>query len=165
MRDPELQRLIDERDITWVLTEYCRTLDRMDLPALARLFTADCIVEYGPDERLRSRGAAALAQSLARMWRWARTSHHLSNVQIELDGSEAARAISYVYAWHERPDGGTAVIMGQYHDRLLRTAEGWRIAERRMLMNGCDQGFKVDINRFERLPPPSGWTPPKGLDK
>ena len=158
--DERVRRLCDTEDITWVLNEYCNALDRMDLPRLSALFTQDCLVEYGPEEWLRSRGAAALEQSLARMWRWARTSHHLSNVQVEFQGDGEARVRSYVQAWHERPDGATATVFGQYHDRLVRLGNGWRIAERRMFMNGCDSGFSVNIVPFERIPPPRGWLPP-----
>ena len=65
-------------------------------------------------------------------------------------------------AWHERPDGATATVFGQYHDRFARLEAGWRIAERRMVMNGSDRGFAVSLNRFERLPAPEGWQPPAG---
>ena len=152
--------LADRQAITDVLVEYCCALDLMDLPALAALFTDDCVVEYGPGEFLRSRGSAALGKSLERMWRWSRTSHHLSNVLIRFTGNDTAFSRSYVHAWHERPDGSTATIFGQYHDRFVRREQGWRIAERRMLMNGCDAGFTVNINRLERRPPPPGWTAP-----
>ena len=154
------RRLADRQAIADVLVEYCCALDVMDLPALAALFTDDCVVEYGPGEFLQCRGSAALAKSLERMWRWSRTSHHLSNVLIQFDGSDAALSRSYVHAWHERPDGSTATIFGQYRDRFVRQEQSWRIAERRMLMNGCDAGFTVDINRLERRPPPPGWKAP-----
>ena len=115
---------------------------------------------YGAGPALASQGRAALARSLERMWRWARTSHHLSNVRITFEGPDAAQAISYVIAWHERPDGSTATVYGQYRDRLVRTAQGWRIARRRMLMNGSDAGFTVPITPLERRPAPAGWTAP-----
>ena len=150
----------DRQAITDVLIEYCCALDLMDLPALAALFTEDCVVEYGPGELLQSRGSADLQKSLERMWRWSRTSHHLSNVTIRFDGADAAVCRSYVHAWHERPDGSTATIFGQYRDRLVRQAAGWRIAERRMLMNGCDAGFTVNINRLDRASPPPGFKAP-----
>ena len=156
---PDL-RSADRQAIADVLVEYCCALDLMDLPALAALFTDDCVVEYGPGEFLQSHGSAALAKSLERMWRWSRTSHHLSNVLIRFDGSDAAFCRSYVHAWHERPDGSTATILGQYHDRFVRQERLWRIAERRMLMNGCDAAFTVNINRLERMPPPPGWKAP-----
>ncbi len=160
MGDDPVRRLCDSEEINWVLNEYCNALDHMDLPRLCALFTGDCRVEYGPEEWLQSRGAAALEQSLARMWRWARTSHHLSNVQIDFTGDGEALVRSYVQAWHERPDGATATVLGQYLDRFVRLAAGWRIAERRMVMNGSDSGFAVNIARCQRNPPPAGWEPP-----
>jgi ketosteroid isomerase-like protein len=147
-----------------LLTDYCRHLDRMDLPALAALFTPDCRVIYGPDPALIAEGAEALQASLARMWRWKRTAHHLSNLRIWPDGADAARSESCVHAWHERPDGGTATIYGRYLDRLIRTPAGWRIQERRMDMNGADAGFRVAIPQAPRHPPPPGWAPPPGID-
>ncbi len=160
MSDERLRQLCDAEEITWVLNEYCNALDCMDLPRLCALFTPDCLVVYGPNDWLRSCGAVALKQSLARMWRWARTSHHLSNVQIGFQGADEALVRSYVQAWHERPDGSTATIYGQYQDRFVRQDAGWRIAERCMFMNGNDSGFTVNINRFKRIPPPDGWQPP-----
>jgi ketosteroid isomerase-like protein len=156
----QLRELVDRQAITELLNEYCRALDLMDLDSVAAVFTADCVVEYGPEERLRSRGAAGVAQSLQRMWRWARTSHHLSNVQIVFKGANAARATSYVLAWHERPDGSTATIWGQYQDILTRTPAGWRIARRTQMMNGNDAGFTVNIHRLKRRKPPPGWVAP-----
>jgi ketosteroid isomerase-like protein len=164
MNDELLRQLIDERDITQVLKEYCRALDTMDLTIFDHIFTDDCEVEFGPDERLNSRGRDAVRSSLERLWRWARTSHHLSNVQICFDRPDSASSVSYVLAWHERPDGTSATIYGQYHDDLVRTGEGWRISKRVMYMNGCDAGFTVDIHPFPRRPPPEGWVAPQ-IDK
>ncbi len=147
-----------------LLVDYCLHLDRMDLGALSGLFTADCLVVYGPDPQLTANGAKALEASLARMWRWNRTAHHLSNLRITPEGADTALAESYVMAWHERPDGSTATIYGRYLDRLSRTSDGWRISERRMEMNGSDTGFRVAIPQAPRHPPPAGWAPPPGLD-
>jgi ketosteroid isomerase-like protein len=147
-----LADLRDRQQITELIFEYCRTLDAMDLDALVALFTPDCVVDYGPEPRLRSDGADGLRRDLARMWRWARTSHHSSNVQIDLVADDAATACSYVLAWHEAPDGSTATMTGQYHDRLVRTDGRWRIAARRQVMTGNDAGFTVGINPFERRP-------------
>lgn len=144
-----------------LLVDYCLYLDRMELQSLAALFTPDCVVIYGEDPRLQSRGASALAGSLERMWRWSRTSHHLSNVRIAFDGEDAADVTSYVVAWHERHDASVATAFGQYRDRVVRTAEGWRIAQRRMFMNGSDAGFTVPITPVERRPPPPGWKAPE----
>ena len=150
-----LQELLDKQAITEVLYAYCAHLDKMDLHALAALFTHDCVVNYGPEPHLSSHGSEALRSDLGRMWRWARTSHHLSNVTVSLgaDG-RSAESVSYVLAWHEQPDGSTATMMGQYHDRLVREESGWHIAARHQVLNGNDAGFTVNINRFERLEGP-----------
>ena len=160
MSDLDIKRLFDHREIGRTLIAYCVHLDHMDLAALADLFTANCEVDYGNDPHLRSMGRASLAKSLERMWRWTRTSHHLANVMIDFEGDNAARATSYVFAWHERPDGSTVTMMGQYHDRLERAQNRWLIARRRMTMNGSDREFSVPIHRTDRLMPPDGWIAP-----
>jgi ketosteroid isomerase-like protein len=151
----QLQELVDKQAVAEVLFAYCANLDRMDLDALAALFTDDCVVDYGPEPRLQSHGAEGLRRDLARMWRWARTSHHLSNVVVTLESDgQHALASSYVIAWHERPDATTATMMGQYQDRLVRAEGRWRIASRRQELTGNDAGFDVNINRFQRIPGP-----------
>jgi ketosteroid isomerase-like protein len=154
-RDQLLSDLADRQAITDVLHAYCAHLDKMDLGALAALFTVDCFVDYGPQPSLQSRGSEALRRDLERMWRWSRTSHHLSNVVVELAPDRStAEATSYVLAWHERPDGSTATMMGRYEDHLVRHEGRWLIARRRQLLLGNDAGFDVNINRFERLARP-----------
>ena len=160
MSNARLRRLIDRGEIAELLNRYCIALDRMELGELASLFTEDCSVAYGPDDSLRSEGSAALVRSLARMWRWTRTSHHLSNVVVDFDDEDTASAVSYVIAWHERPDGTTATVFGQYRDTVVRVDGAWRIAKRRMFMNGNDAGFTVNLFPATREPPPPGWTPP-----
>lgn len=160
MSDVRLQQLIDRSEICDLLNRYCLALDRMQLDELAALFTEDCSVAYGADPLLHSDSSAALARSLERMWRWTRTSHHLSNIVIDFQRHDTATAVSYVMAWHERSDGETATVFGQYQDCVVRTNVGWRIAERRMLMNGNDAGFTLDLFPAERNPPPPGWTAP-----
>lgn len=164
MSDSRLQEVLDRQEINELMAHYCAALDTMDLSRLGRLFTPDCTVAYGPDPRLQACGNAELTRSLERMWRWSRTSHHLSNVCIEFEGADDARASSYVLAWHERADGSTATIYGQYRDVLRRQDGVWRIHDRRMLMNGCDAGFKVDIFPLTRNAPPAGWIAPD-IDK
>ena len=154
----------DRHEVEEVLVDYCRMLDRMDLEGLSRLFTTDCEVIFGPDSRLRATGRENLRRSMERMWRWRRTAHHLSNVRIWSDGEDAARAESYVHAWHEAPDGTTAEVFGIYRDRLVRVCGAWRIARREMAMNGSQGTFRVQIPQAERALPPPDWVPPKGLD-
>jgi ketosteroid isomerase-like protein len=158
----DMVRRVDDRlSIAEVLAAYCRALDTMQLDALEPLFTPDCVVEFGSDERLNARSAAELVEKLARLWRWRRTSHHLSNVEITFGNGTQATVRSYVIAWHERADGGTATLYGVYRDKFVRTPQGWRIAQRRQEMNGSDAGFTVGIFPTVRQPPPAGWIAPQ----
>ena len=160
MVGPDTVRIHDRIEIEQVLIAYCMHLDRMDLASLACLFSEDCTVEYGDNPHLRSNGREHLERSLERMWRWTRTSHHLSNVLVEFVDGDTARCTSYVHAWHERADGSTATVFGQYHDILVRQSDCWLIHRRRMVMNGSDAGFTVPIHELNRQPPPAGWTAP-----
>ena len=160
MSSPDRMQLLDRLRIEQTLVSYCLYLDRMDLTSLAGLFSGTCVVDYGDNPGLKSNGPESLARSLERMWRWTRTSHHLSNIVVEFVDRDTANCTSYVHAWHERADGSTATIFGQYQDVVIRHSDRWLIHRRRMVMNGCDAGFRVPIHPLDRQGPPVGWTAP-----
>src|SRR5207247_8976865 len=104
----------DRVAITSVLHRYCTMLDRMELDLVPSLFTADCLVVYGDDPGMQSRGTTDLALALRRLWRFERTSHHLSNVEIDFDGADAAKAPSHLRPRHHRPDRTANTLDAQY---------------------------------------------------
>lgn len=157
------QTVEDKILIGELLSGYCRMLDTMALDDVDIYFTEDCIVEFGADARLNACGSAELASKLSRLWRWRRTAHHLSNIEVQLSGQDRAFASSYVLAWHQREDGTNAILYGLYRDALIRTANGWRISHRRQEMNGSEPAFPIGIFPAERRPPPPGWTVPEHL--
>ena len=160
MQNRALQKIFDSQAIEYLLAAYCRALDSMDLDSIPEIFSEDCRVEFGPDPKLQTRGSGALALSLRRLWRWCRTSHHLSNVQIEFHNENSASVSSYVLAWHEAADGSTATVFGRYEDRVEKIDGCWKISRRRMLMNGNDAGFKLDLYPAQRKLPPDDWVAP-----
>jgi hypothetical protein len=134
-----LQQLLDRQEIVDVIHAYCRNVDLLRPADVAALFTADCVVDYGPGLGEPTQGSAELAERLARgLPRFAATSHHVSNIEITFgdDGANAS-AITYLYAWHrhhgDQPD---AHLWAQYHDRFVRAPEGWRIRERVLKVAG-----------------------------
>jgi ketosteroid isomerase-like protein len=141
-----LQRLLDRQAIVDLVHAYCRNVDLVDAEAVAALFTDDCVVDSGPGLGEPTHGAAVLAERLASgLPRFAATSHHVSNIQIEFgDSGDAATGCTYLYAWHRFPDPAQpdAHLWAQYHDRFVRTAAGWRIAERRLEVAG-QEAFDV----------------------
>jgi 3-phenylpropionate/cinnamic acid dioxygenase small subunit len=132
-----VERLADRHAIAGLLFEYCKSLDMNDPDGVVAVFSEDCVVELydGPDGVTVGREVMR-ARLPDRYSRFAATSHHLSNLQIDFDGSDSARSISYLYAWHRFADLTEGEIWGQYHDVLKRTPEGWRIAYRRLCVAG-----------------------------
>lgn len=145
---------MDEREITRLLYDYCRGLDTMDLELATSMFTEDCDVDFGPASDMRVSGSRALKDWLAMLWQWTRTAHQLSNVQLWFDSETAARGLSYVIAWHELPDGSSTTLYGQYHDRFVRTENGWRIIRRELRMSGSTQNWHIGNHRLDRAPAP-----------
>jgi ketosteroid isomerase-like protein len=123
--------LADRQAITDLIHAYCDHFDRNEPEAVAALFTSDATIDYGP-EAATIVGADAIAPTIAVGLEktFAATSHHVSNIRITLEGPDAARAVTYLYAWHRYADGSPdGELWGRYRHRFERTDAGWRIAE------------------------------------
>jgi hypothetical protein len=134
MTDMTLQELGDRQAITDLLVRYCTALDTRDWPLLRSCFTADGVVDYG-DYGGQHDPAGTVAHCRGGLEGLDVTQHLIANVAIELDGDRAS-AVCYVHAQHTLTgaDGGdNFMIGGQYRDRLVRTAEGWRFAYRSLI--------------------------------
>lgn len=131
----------DLEEIRKKLHLYCRALDRMDEPLLRSVFHPDSQHAHGPYRGPSSdfcRYAMVIVRSLSG------TSHHLSNITIDLSG-RIAHTEAYFHAVH-RMDKGTAIegywsahqsdvdeiaeIGGRYLDRWEKRAGVWKIARR-----------------------------------
>lgn len=141
--DVELNRLLDERAIERLFAAYFDRVDAADPDGAAALFAPDAQVEIMTGKALvgRERFGRALGRVLAQ---YERTSHHTSNIVVDLDG-ETAHAVAYVYAYHRlRETGQPWHLWARVVDRLARTAErgegdplrGWEITEH--VLHGVD---------------------------
>jgi hypothetical protein len=122
--------LVDKQEIADLCARYTFALDQQDWPALRGCFTDEPVFVH-PGGRIegidriieRARGALEPLDA---------SQHLLGNILIEVDGHDAV-SICYFQAQHVRagtPGGDTYLIAGSYADRLVRTTQGWRIAER-----------------------------------
>jgi ketosteroid isomerase-like protein len=126
-----VRELADRQAIADLIHAYCDHFDRNEPEAVAALFTADATIDYGP-EAATIVGQHAIAPTIAVGLEktFAATSHHVSNVQITFEEPDAARAVTYLYAWHRYADGSPdGELWGRYRHRFERTDAGWRIAE------------------------------------
>ena len=130
----EIQELFDRQEITDVMHSYCRFVD-LNLPEKqVECFTIDAAADYYGGTELVGRGAI-LEMLQEALTRFIATCHTLSNIEISFESPNTANSISYVQAWHRKPSGpeDDYEVRGQYHDRWLKTEEGWRISYRKFL--------------------------------
>lgn len=126
-----VRELEDRRAIADLVYAYCDHFDRNEPEAVAALFTAEATVDYGP-ETATIVGTDAIASTIAVGLErtFAATSHHVSNIRIAFDVPDAARAVTYLYAWHRYLDGSPdGELWGRYRHRFVRMGAGWKIAE------------------------------------
>jgi uncharacterized protein (TIGR02246 family) len=128
--DKAIQELIDLRAIEQLMVRYADRIDANDPEGAAACFAEDGIGNYWGKYTGRKEISARLSKILDR---FSATSHHLSNVSIQLDGDRAT-AMSYVYAFHRMADTNDPMhYWGRWVDRLVRVEEGWRFAEREVV--------------------------------
>jgi 3-phenylpropionate/cinnamic acid dioxygenase small subunit len=119
--------------ITELLFAYGYALDARDWDALRACFIAEVVGHYGDDPLY---GYEAIEQMCRTTLDPLSVSQHLiGSVVVTVDPDSATNATStcYLHAQHVRPgaEGGEQFIFaGRYLDRLTRTPDGWRIADR-----------------------------------
>lgn len=130
------QRQAIEWECTRLINLYASLNDQGRWEEVAALYAPDGLMTRptAPDAPVVGR-AALLASFLARPPRASR--HICSNIVVEVESADAARAESMILLFTGTPDpsGGLPIagppLVGAYHDRFVRTEEGWRFSERR----------------------------------
>jgi hypothetical protein len=133
-RDADLQRLLDERDIVAVAVRYCWALDTRDWAALADVFVPEATADLMTGGSTLEGLDAIVARISTALTPLDETQHLVSTHEVGVDG-DAATHRCYMHAQHVRHDvdgDPNYVIAGRYEDRFVRTADGWRIAHRRL---------------------------------
>jgi len=123
----------ERRAIVDILVRYCTAIDTGAWHLMADVFLPNARVDYrgagGP-----VLGGAETAEWLAEnMAKFEVLQHFVSNVQVTQDG-DAVRSTAYVHAVHGFKGDDEKLrffdLGGEYSDRLIETAQGWRISER-----------------------------------
>jgi ketosteroid isomerase-like protein len=134
-----LDALRDKQAITEICYRYAIALDARDWAALRTCFTADATAYYRDGNP--SRGYPAIERRVrSALAPLSATQHLIGNVAVTLDGDEA-HSVCYLQAQHVRPGtagGETLIVAGRYLDHFVRTADGWRIARRRLKIAWTD---------------------------
>jgi SnoaL-like domain len=128
-----LQEMSDRLEIQDLLARYSFAIDERDWDALDRVFTPDAHIDYS------EAGGASGSYPQIKAWlpkaleRFAMYQHMVATTRLEIDGDRATSRTILFNPMVGRDDrGGEQVffIGLWYRDKLVRTADGWRIAER-----------------------------------
>lgn len=119
----------DEVAIRLLQTAYCKLFDSRDAQAYGELYTEDAVVlaPWGQEIRGREKLRRAVRNTPAGGW------HEALESEIKVFG-DAAEGICRFRA--QDLDG--TIDSGCYEDRYVRTAEGWRISYRRVIVESRD---------------------------
>ena len=135
MTDEERRAI--EADCERLIKLYVNLNDAQDWPAVAALYTEDARFARPSQPGAFVEGRAAiLASFLARPARAQR--HVIANVVVDVEDADHARAFSVIvlYMGDVPEEGGLPVqdakspLIGTFTDKLVRTRDGWRFAER-----------------------------------
>lgn len=127
-RPTTMEELADRLEIDELLNRYVTALDDNRFDELDQVFTDDARISYADadmegDYRTVSDWLAK-QRVLQRVWL-----HLVGNRRVSLDGDRAV-AVSTFFFTGVAHEGNTFFTGGEYHDQIVRTADGWRIAER-----------------------------------
>ncbi|MGE0666990.1 MAG: nuclear transport factor 2 family protein [Sphingomonadales bacterium] len=138
MNDDVLTQMLDRQAITDGLHWYTRWVDLNRVDKQVEIFTEDGRIKFGGDAWTEGRdNIEALITPLVQVY--AATHHYITNIHIEFDSATEARSQCYLHAWHRPVDGSDDfVLYAQYHDRWVKTSDGWRIKERCLKTAGTE---------------------------
>jgi len=124
----------DRIEIDDLLTRYATAIDTRAWDLLDTVFTPDADCDYAVVGGFRGDRAAFKAWLAEVMALFDLHQHYVTNRAVSLEeGADEATAVSYLFNPCLLKGGEHPVLTegGRYHDHLVRTPDGWRIAARR----------------------------------
>ena len=134
MTDEERRAI--EADCERLIKRYVNLNDAQDWPAVAALYTENAVFRRPSGGDAIVGREAILVSLLARPPRVQR--HVIANVVVDVEDEDHARAFSVIVLYQGDPAPGgelpalsaNSPLVGWFRDKLVRTPEGWRFAER-----------------------------------
>jgi 3-phenylpropionate/cinnamic acid dioxygenase small subunit len=133
MASIRLEDIADRLEIDDLLTRYATGLDTKDWDLWASCFVDDAFIDYESAGGIKGTKAEIRAWLAKTFEMFPMTQHVVGNRVIAIDGDRAtARSAFYNPMGLPDGEGGMKLFFdgGYYNDKLVRTAEGWKIEER-----------------------------------
>jgi 3-phenylpropionate/cinnamic acid dioxygenase small subunit len=128
-----LKEISDRIEIDDLLIRYTVAIDEKDWNLLDTVYTPDALIDYTTSGGIKGEYPEVRAWLAKALAPFTMTQHLISNSVIELDG-DTATGRTMVFNPMGTDDGRGGLNMfyvgAWYEDKLVRTADGWRIAER-----------------------------------
>jgi hypothetical protein len=129
-----LQEISDRLEIQDLLVRYSHAVDTRDWDAFEQVFTPDATIDYTEFGGPRGDVASTRAFLESAMPQFSSFQHLIPNIVLEIDGDEARGRTGCINPMVvDRGDGSEPHVFFcglWYRDRLVRTPQGWRIADR-----------------------------------
>ena len=128
---------------------YARHADHIEADALGALFVDDGvlrIIRAGGAAVVERVGRAEIVTAIGGLARYDKTFHMVGNHSYVIEGEDATGEV-YCIAHHVHGEPGSRrdhVMMIRYHDRYLRTGDGWRIVERELHVDWTEERTVTD---------------------
>jgi 3-phenylpropionate/cinnamic acid dioxygenase small subunit len=133
MASSTLDEIADRIAIDDLLTRYATALDTKNWEAYASCFTPNAYIDYTSAGGIKGRLPEVKAWLAPVMEGFPMSQHLVTNRTIVMDGDTATCRSYFFNPMGVADEDGDLILFfegGSYHDKLVRTAEGWRIAER-----------------------------------
>lgn len=127
----QLAQLMDREAIRECMNRYCRGIDRQDAAALRSAYWPDATDRHGPYQGSASGFIDWALEKLGTQGE--RSVHNVTNMSIELRGTQAAVETYFLALQRDRDASGTSrevFLAGRYVDRFEKRGDEWRIAAR-----------------------------------
>ena len=149
-----VQQLADRLAIQDLLTQYATAIDTGEWDLLDDVFTPDATLDYTTSGGIKGTIAEIKQWFTEVLPMFTVRQHLVTNHRITVDGDRATSE-SYLFNPMVLPVKDTARVVfvgGAYRDQLVRTGEGWRIAER-LEMHGWSHNWPGAKDGTEPLQP------------
>jgi 3-phenylpropionate/cinnamic acid dioxygenase small subunit len=127
-----LQDVADRIAIDDLLTRYATALDAKDWDLFSTCFTPDAFIDYTAAGGIKGKFPEVRAWLAQVMAGFPMTQHLVTNRVVQVTGDTATCRAALFNPMGVKDGDSLAVFLegGYYRDKLVRTPEGWRIAER-----------------------------------